>query len=115
MKIYHHKSAITRRVARVRGALFGTAARPRLSIDRSSAHMFAQLIDDAAHKTLLGLSTTSIKEGTKTQKSAALGTMIAQQALKLKIGSAIFDRGRFRYHGRLKALAEAARAAGLKI
>lgn len=114
VKQYQHQSE--RRQARVRSKLMGTADRPRLSVDRSSKNLSAQLIDDVAHKTLTGLSTTALKtKGTKTEKAKALGEALAKKAAELKIKAAIFDRGSYRYHGRIKALAESAREAGLKI
>lgn len=111
-----HTTAIFKRVRRVRSMIHGTASRPRLSVDRSSKHLFAQLIDDSSHKTIFGLSTKTIKEGkTKTEKAISLGKTIAQNALEKGIQMATFDRGALRYGGRIKSLADAAREAGLKI
>lgn len=111
-----NKNPKIRRALRVRAKIQGNAATPRLSVFRSNQHLFAQLIDDAKSKTLVGLSTKTLKEkGTKTSKASALGELIAKEALKLKIKTAIFDRGFFRYHGRLRTFADAARKSGLKI
>lgn len=108
------KTAKVRRLTRVRSKISGTAVKPRLSVDKSNANLFAQLIDDVKGVTLVGISTSKLK-GTKTEKAKALGEQIAEKAKSLKINSAVFDRGYNRYHGRLRSLAEAAREKGLKI
>ena len=103
-----------RRHARVRSVVSGTAARPRLAVFRANQHIYAQLIDDESGKTLAAASTLEAKaKGTKSEQAAAIGTTIAERAKAAKITAVVFDRGGFRYHGRVKALAEAARAAGL--
>ncbi len=107
-------SAKLRRQTRVRGKISGTKTNPRLTVHRSNKHLIAQLVDDTQGRTLAGLSTSKLK-GTKTERATILGEHIAQKAKDLKITQAVFDRGSFRYHGRLKALADAARAKGLKI
>ena len=94
-------------------AIFGTKERPRLSVYKSLKHMHAQIIDDVDHKTLVGMSTQSIKKGTKMEKAVALGREIAGIAKKAGISLVVFDRGIFKYHGRIKALADAAREGGL--
>jgi large subunit ribosomal protein L18 len=100
---------------RVRSVVEGTPKRPRLSVFRSSTHMYAQLIDDQSGKTLASASTLEVKDKTaKTGKSAAVGKLLADKAKALKIDSVVFDRGGYRYHGRVKALADAAREGGLK-
>ncbi len=101
---------------RVRSVVSGTAERPRLSVFRSAQHIYGQLIDDVSGKTLASASTLEVKDnaGKKTDKSTAVGTMIAEKAKQLNITAVVFDRGGNRYHGRVKALAEAARAAGLE-
>jgi len=101
------------RQKRVRAKVSGTAARPRLSVFKSNANIYAQLIDDVAGVTLA--STSDIKEntGTKTDKAKKVGAEIAQKAKSLKIKEVVFDRGGFLYHGRVKALADGAREAGL--
>jgi len=105
-----------RRKARVRAKVFGTAKRPRLSVFRSNQGLYVQLIDDAAGKTLVSVNIKEIKvKGTKTEISAAAGKLLAQKAKGKEITQAVFDRGGNKYHGRIKAVAEAARAEGLKI
>lgn len=103
-----------KRQARVRGKLRQISDRPRLSVDRSNKHLFAQLIDDVTRKTLVGVSTKSLK-GTKTEKAFELGKLLASKAKELKVTLAVFDRGSFRFHGRVKAVADGAREGGLKI
>lgn len=106
---------------RVRAKMHGTAAMPRLSIHRSTSHMYAQLINDEKAVTILGVSekelgTRSTGSGqamTKTERAKALGLLLAKKALDAKVKKAIFDRGMYRYHGRVKALAEGAREGGL--
>ncbi len=110
----------TQRKRRVRGKIFGTEARPRVSVFRSARHIYAQAIADDLGKTLAEASTLSEelkgKLG-KTKKSEAakkVGQLMAKRLLDKGISQIIFDRGRFLYHGRVKALAEGAREAGLK-
>lgn len=107
-----------RRKIRVRAKISGTAECPRLSVYRSLKHIQAQLIDDVVGKTLIAVSDQEIKAGakmTKTEVAQKVGENLAKKAAEKKIGTAVFDRNRFRYHGRVKALAEGARAGGLKI
>ena len=105
-----------RRQARARFKIFGTASRPRLSVFRSNRGLYLQLIDDQAGKTLVSVGNKEIKDkGTKTEVSAAIGKVLAQKAAEKGIKQAVFDRGGNKYHGRIKAVAEAAREAGLKI
>ena len=115
MKTTSHNRRI-RRHARVRSRIVGTAERPRLSVFRSSKHLYAQLIDDDAQKTLLGLSDTSLgkKKMTKTERATALGAALAKAAIERKIKHVVFDRGGYAYHGRTQALAEGARNGGLQ-
>lgn len=110
----NHNAAI-RRQKRVRAKLSTHLGHPRLTIHRTLRHIWAQIIDDKHGKTLLSSSTKVLKaKGTKTQQAQALGTEIAHLAQKQKIVKIRFDRGQFRYHGRIKAVAESARQAGLK-
>lgn len=103
------------RHARVRSVVQGTASRPRLSVFRSSAHIYAQLIDDSSGKTVAAASSKELKgKAAKTGASAEVGKLIAGKAKGLNIESVVFDRGGYRYHGRVKALAEGAREGGLK-
>lgn len=104
-----------RRKARVRSQISGTAARPRFSIFRTTTHIYAQLIDDEAWKTLCSASDLKINQkGTKTELAQLVGKQIAEAAQEQKISNVVFDRGGFRYHGRVQALADAAREAGLQ-
>ena len=104
-----------RRKARVRSQISGTSSRPRLSIFRSTSHITAQLIDDEAGKTLAYVSDLKMADkATKTELAKKVGSEIAKAAKDLKIDEIVFDRGGFSYHGRVKALADAAREAGLK-
>ena len=119
MRIDEIKKAALRRKYHVRKTVFGTPDRPRLSVFRSNRHIYAQIIDDVAGATLVSASTRS--KGLRNQlpnsgdKKAAqiVGEAIAKQALGVGIKCVCFDRNRYKFHGRLKALAEAARKAGL--
>ncbi len=105
-----------RRHTRVRAKVSGTAKRPRLAVFRANQHIYAQLINDATGKTLAASSSLAIVAGktNKTDIATKVGEDIAKKAADLKITEVVFDRGGFLYHGRVKALAEAARTAGLK-
>ncbi|MBE6700694.1 MAG: 50S ribosomal protein L18 [Ruminococcaceae bacterium] len=106
-----------RRHKRIRAKISGTAARPRLDVFRSNANIYAQIIDDENGVTLLSASTLDKEfEGYGGNKEAAkaVGTMIAKRALERGITEVVFDRGGYVYHGRVQALAEAAREGGLK-
>ena len=101
---------------RVRATVHGTAARPRLSVRISNLHVTAQIIDDEAKNTLAYASTVGAKsaKGTMTEKAAWVGEEIAKKAKAKKVTAVVFDRGAKLYHGRVKALADAARNAGLE-
>lgn len=103
-----------RRQQRIRAKISGTAVRPRLSIYRSNANIYAQLIDDVSWTTLCSASDLKIMEWTKTLRASQVGALIWAKAKELKIEEIVFDRGWFAYHGRVKALADAARASWLK-
>jgi large subunit ribosomal protein L18 len=112
-------SLFDRRRRRVRSALRGrSAGKPRLSVHRSGRHIYAQVIDDAAGKTLASASTLDegLKGKTNATKdgAAAVGKAIADRAKKAGVSSVVFDRGGFLFHGRVKALADAAREGGLE-
>ncbi len=110
------REARLRRHRRVRGKISGTAERPRLVVHRSNRGIFAQLVDDEAARTLASatwLQQRSTK-GTKTEQAAAVGKALAAAAKKAGIETCVFDRAGYLYHGRVKALAEAAREGGLK-
>ena len=99
---------------RVRRKISGTPARPRLCVYRSNKHIYAQIIDDTMGVTLVSASTLNVEsEGTKTDAAKAVGAAVAQKALEAGITKVVFDRGGNLYHGRIQALAEGAREAGL--
>jgi large subunit ribosomal protein L18 len=103
------------RKARVRSVVQGTTERPRLTVTISNIHVSAQIIDDVSQKTLVAATTVgSTQKGTMTEKAVFVGTAIAKAAKKAKIGKVSFDRNGKQYHGRIKALADAARAEGLE-
>ena len=97
----------------IRKKISGSSERPRLAVFRSNSEIYAQLIDDTAGHTLASASSSDIK-GTKIEQATLVGKLIADNAKKVGISSVVFDRGGFLYHGRVKALAESAREAGLK-
>ena len=101
---------------RIRKIVSGTAAKPRLSVFRSNKEIYAQLIDDVNGVTLLAASSREkeIGKGTNVEVANAVGKLVAEKALKAGIDNVTFDRGGYLYHGRIKSLAEGARAAGLK-
>lgn len=109
-----------KRKKRVRSKVFGTEARPRLSVFRSAAHIYVQAVADDLGRTLAEASTLSkdlqgtIEGRKKAEAAGEVGKLVAQRLLAKGISEVVFDRGRFLYHGRVKALAEAAREAGLK-
>jgi large subunit ribosomal protein L18 len=111
--------AKTRRHFRLRKKVSGTAARPRLSVKRSSRHIYVQLVDDLTGHTLAAASTMEpdvrAVEGDKKAKSAKVGELLAARARTAGVSSAVFDRGGNDYHGRIAALADAARGAGLEL
>lgn len=106
------------RKMRIRKKLRGTTDRPRLSVFRSASHIYAQIVNDEEQKTLLAMSSLSSgvkgEEGNKTDIAKKVGNMIAKKCLEQNIKSVVFDRNGFVYHGRIKALADAAREAGLE-
>jgi large subunit ribosomal protein L18 len=112
--IKHYKTRRDQRRARVRGKVSGTSSRPRLSVFNSSQHTYAQLIDDEKGKTLAAASDLSLREGSKAERARSVGKMLAQEARISKIKRVVFDRGGYKYHGRVKALAEGARGGGLE-
>jgi large subunit ribosomal protein L18 len=108
------------RHVRIRRVIKGTAERPRLAVFRSLNHVYAQLIDDAAGRTLVAVDSRSpefrqrLTKGANIAAAKVVGELVAGKAKERGITRAVFDRGGYQYHGRVKALAEAARAAGLK-
>lgn len=105
-----------RRHARIRNKVNGTASCPRLNVFRSNAHIVAQIIDDEAGKTLVSCSSVELKlaNGGNVEAAKTVGAEVAKRALANNIETVVFDRGGYGYHGRVQALAEAAREAGLK-
>lgn len=100
--------------SRIRKKISGTAERPRLNVFRSNKSIYAQLIDDIAGNTLAAASTKDVTSaGTKSEKSKAVGVLLAEKAKAAGISSVVFDRGGYLYHGRVKALADGAREGGL--
>lgn len=107
------KEARIRRHKKIRRYIHGTSIRPRLSVFRSAKHIYAQIIDDSAGKSLV--STTDFKEaGSKKEKAYILGKKLAEKALKRKIKAVVFDRGGFKFQGRVAELAKGVREGGLK-
>jgi large subunit ribosomal protein L18 len=115
-KLAHKLQNRVLRARRVRAKVSGTAERPRLAVRISNRHITAQLIDDTAHKTVAYVSTVGAKaaKGTMTERATWVGTEIAKKAKSAKINAVVFDRGSRLYHGRMQALADAARNAGLE-
>jgi large subunit ribosomal protein L18 len=105
-----------RRHKKIRAKVFGTVNKPRLCVFRSEKHIYAQLIDDEKAKTIVASSDLEFKKnrGTKIEKAKEVGKLIAKKAKDLKIERVVFDRGGYKYHGRVKAVAEGAREGRLK-
>ena len=117
MIIQDRRAARDIRKARIRRRVHGSAARPRLAVFRSLNHIYAQVIDDASGRTLAAASTVekdlrSLKQ-TKIEEAKVVGRLLAERAKTAGVERVVFDRAGYRYHGRIKSLAEAARQAGL--
>ena len=114
-----HEKGLARRHRRVRGKISGTPERPRLCVTRSNSNIYAQVIDDVSHTTICGVSTlgpefkATGKKGGTVEGAAEIGTIIGKRAQEKGVTKVVFDRGGHLYHGRVKALADAAREAGL--
>ena len=114
-----HEKVLARRHRRVRGKISGTPERPRLCVTRSNSNIYAQVIDDVSHTTICGVSTlgpefkATGKKGGTVEGAAEIGTIIGKMAQEKGVTKVVFDRGGHLYHGRVKALADAAREAGL--
>jgi large subunit ribosomal protein L18 len=110
-------AARQKRHDRLRLKVAGDSARPRLAVFRSLNHIYAQVIDDSAGRTLAAASSLEAEfksaKGTKSAEATAVGRLVAQRAKAAGVGQVVFDRAGFRYHGRIKSLADAAREAGL--
>jgi large subunit ribosomal protein L18 len=110
------KMRTRRRALRVKAKIKRVSTHPRVSIFRSLKYIYAQIIDDQAQKTLVGVSSAQLQaKGDKTEKARLIGVELAKKALEQGIQAVVFDRGQFKYHGRVKALAEGLREGGLKL
>ncbi len=115
-----HVTALQKRKARIRKKINGTTERPRLTVYKSLKHIYAQVVDDTTGKTLAFAGSTSkslkeeVKEDDKTSAAKKVGTAIAKAAMEKGVQAVVFDRNGFDYHGRVAAVAQAAREAGLK-
>jgi large subunit ribosomal protein L18 len=116
MKVHNKTESRSRIHLRIRKKVVGTAERPRLSIFRSLKHIYAQVIDDAGGRTIAAASSREKgqESGNNKKGAAEVGKLIASRCREKGIESVVFDRGGFKYHGRVKSLADAAREAGLK-
>lgn len=103
-----------RRHKKIRARVSGSAIKPRLSVFRSNQYIYAQIIDDTTHATLVAVSDLKTTTGTKVSRAQSVGKTLAENAKKAGITTVVFDRGGFRYTGRIKALADAAREGGLQ-
>jgi large subunit ribosomal protein L18 len=114
------QSALARRQRRVRGKVSGSAARPRLRITRTNLHIYAQVIDDVSGATVASASSVdaelkgSVKNGSTAEAATKVGELVGKRAIDAGVSEVVFDRGGRLYHGRVKALADGARSAGLK-
>jgi large subunit ribosomal protein L18 len=109
-----HAQRRHKRHLRVRNKVTGTAERPRLVVFRSLKHIYAQLVDDAARRTIATVSDLGIEQGKKGERAAEVGKLIAERAKSAGITRVVFDRAGYRYHGRIKAVADGARKGGLE-
>jgi large subunit ribosomal protein L18 len=109
------RAARIRRHRRVRRKVIGTADRPRLAVYRSNRHVYAQLVDDRAARTLAAASDLTLADGDKTARARRVGEALAERARALGVRRVVFDRGGRLYHGRVQAVAEGAREGGLEI
>jgi large subunit ribosomal protein L18 len=109
------QQARIRRHARVRKKVRGEAERPRLAVFRSNRHIYAQLIDDRAARTIASASDAEVKAANPTERAKAVGELLATRAKDAGIDTAVFDRGGFQFHGRVAAVAAGAREGGLQI
>ena len=117
MGVETRRQSRERRHARVREKIRGSAARPRLAVFRSLTHIYAQLVDDDAGRTLAAASSKESKDakGKRIDSAKTVGTLLAGRAKQKGVTEVVFDRGGYRYHGRVKALADGVREAGVKL
>jgi large subunit ribosomal protein L18 len=116
--IAHNVSLADKRKRRVRGKLFGTEQRPRVTVLRSNQHTYLQAINDVVGVTMAAVndaSKTSTFKGTKTERAIAAAKALAEALKKQKVAAVVFDRGPYRYHGRVRAVADALREAGVTL
>jgi len=116
--IRHNLTPATKRKTRVRGKLHGTAERPRLTVFRSNEHLYLQAIDDDAERTIVSAHDAGKKsaaKGSKTERAIQTAKVLAALLKKAKIIKAVFDRGAYKYHGRVKAVADTLRAEGIEV
>lgn len=104
-----------RRHIRGRALIAGTAERPRIAVFKSNRGTYTQAIDDVAHTTVAAVNDASITKGTKTERAQAAGKKLAELLKAKKVASAVFDKGGFKYHGRVKAVAEGLREGGIRV
>jgi large subunit ribosomal protein L18 len=109
-----HAERRFKRHLRVRNKVSGTTERPRLVVFRSLKHIYAQLVDDVARRTITTVSDLGIEQGKKGERAAEVGKLIAERAKAAGITRVVFDRAGYRYHGRIKAVADGARKGGLE-
>ncbi len=121
-KVFHSTSAVTARVKRVRASLHGSKDRPRISVHRSNKYIWIQAINDDLAQVMLAVSdrelrtkNKSAKKITKTESAQLAGEKLAQELKKIGVNKAVFDRGQYRYHGRVAAVAQALRQAEIKV
>ena len=119
MNILEKRRRLNRRKTRVRLAVRGTASRPRLSVFRSNCHIYAQIIDDSDNRTIVSASSCDpglrgqLQSGANIEAAKQVGLLLAERAKAIPVSLVVFDRGGRHYHGRIKALADAARSGGL--
>lgn len=115
MKINHNKTAQAKRTMRIRAKLRGTTERPRLTVFRSNKCMYLQVIDDQKGLTIAYAQSEPTKDVAKIEEAKAAAVVLAEKLKKAKITKLVFDRGGYRYHGRVKAVAEVMREQGLEV
>ncbi|CAN5296777.1 50S ribosomal protein L18 [soil metagenome] len=116
MKVNHSKTSADKRKIRVRSKVMGTTARPRLSVFRSNRYIYLQVIDDQAGKTLVSINSKTAKvTGNKMEQAIQSAKALAEKLKVAKINKLVFDRGSYRYHGRVKAIAEVMREEGVQV
>ncbi|HAU99032.1 MAG: 50S ribosomal protein L18 [Microgenomates group bacterium GW2011_GWF2_45_18] len=115
-KVNHQLTRADHRKLRVRGKISGSASRPRLSVFRSNKYTYLQAIDDENSVTLFSATESEIQDGgTKSERAKKITQVLVEKAKKAKVEAFVFDRGSYRYHGRVKLIAEAMREAGMKV